>query len=348
MKLKNNLMLVDARDKRRTTIPAVKLVALKQSDGVLSAITTDLDTMALASWRNGAEGEWTALVDDLPKTGLTSIKKQGEALEVVDETLMKQEVLVNPTLTYEGDYPEFSDNEPTLGKLTMPAQDWAEALAALDKVMAKDSTRNLDNVWIMEYKGETVLVATDGYRLACYHTGQYRNAPDGNVSITKSFIRATKRALKQAEGDVTIEWADSYIRAGFKAGNVDYTVYSKRIDLPTVPFTPIIDVMVNATTTFTAGAKEVRNLLKRFNNTPWVELETKDGGLVCQTEQASASLQPSVQCVAEQKLGRYQSKLLSSVLPTKEAKLDFCATNFNGSALVIKNGRLSAIVMGGK
>lgn len=346
MKLKNNLMLVDARDKRRTTIPAVELVALKQSDGVLSAITTDLDTMALASWRNGAEGEWTALVDDLPKTGLTSIKKQGEALEVVDETLMKQAVPVDPSLTYD-DYPEFQDNEPILGKLTMPAKDWAEALAALDKVMDKNSTRRLDNIWIMGYKGETVLVATDGFRLACYHTGQY-DASANMVSITKSFVRATKRALKQADGDVTIEWADIYIRAEFKVGNVDYTVYSKLVEPFSVSFTPIIDAMANATTTFTAGAKEVRNLLKRFNNTPWVELGTKDNCLVCQTEQARASLQVSVQCVAEQKLGKYQPKNLLSVLPTKEAKLDFCATNFNGSALVIKNGKLSAIVMGGK
>lgn len=346
MKLKNNLMLVDARNKRLDTIPVVELVALKQSDGVLSAITTDLDTMTIASWRNDAEGEWTALVDDLPKTGLTSIKKQGGTLEVVDETLMRQAVLVNPSLTYE-DYPEFKPDEPILGKLTMPAKEWAEALAVLDKAMAKDSTRNLDNVWIMEYRGETVLVATDGYRLACYHTGQY-NAPSDNVSITKSFIRATKRALKQAEGDITIEWADTHICAEFKVGNVDYKVYSKRVISTTVSLGVIIDVMADATTTFTAGAKEVRNLLKRFDNTPWVELETKDGGLVCQTEQTNASLQPSVQCVAEQKLGKYQPKLLSSVLPTREAKLGFCATNFNGDALVVKNGKLSAIVMGGE
>ena len=346
MKLKNNLMLVDARNKRQTTIPVVELVALKQSDGVLSAITTDLDTMTLASWRNGAGGEWTALVNDLSEAGLTSIKKQGEALEVVDETLMRQAVLVNPNLTYE-DFPEFKPDEPTLGKLTMPAQDWAEALAALDKAMDKNDVRNLDNIWIMEYKGETVLVATDGYRLACYHTGQY-DAPSGMVSITKSFVRATKRALKQAEGDIAIEWADAYIRAEFKVGNVDYEVYSKVVAPFSVSLTPIIDVMANATTTFTAGAKEVRNLLKRFSNTPWVELGTKDNCLVCQAEQASASLQPSVQCLAEQKLGKYQPKNLLSVLPTKEAKLDFCATNFNGSALIVKNGRLSAIVMGGK
>lgn len=346
MKLKNNLMLVDARNKR-FTIPVLELVALKQSDGVLTATTTDLDTRTLASWRNGAEGEWTALVDELPKTGLTSIKKQGEALEVVDETLMRQAVPVNPNLTYE-DYPEFQDSEPILGKLTMPAEDWAEALAVLDKAMDKNDVRNLDNIWIMGYKGETVLVATDGYRLACYHTGQYNNAPGGKVSITKSFIRATKRALKQAEGDITIEWADTYIRAEFKVGNVDYKVYSKLVAPFPADFTPFIDVMASATTTFTAGAKEVRNLFKRFNNTPWVELETKDNCLVCQTELASASLQSSVQCVAEQKLGRYQPKNLLSVLPTKEAKLDFCATNFNGSALVIKNGKLSAIVMGGK
>lgn len=345
MKLENNLMLVDARSKR-TTIPVLELVALKQSDGVLSAITTDLDTMALASWRNGAGGEWTALVDDLPKAGLTSIKKQGEALEVVDETLMRQAVPVNPNWGYD-DFPEFKDGEPALGKLTMPAKDWAEALAALDKAMDKNDVRNLDNIWIMEYKGETVLVATDGYRLACYRTGQY-NTPVNMVSITKSFTRATKRALKQAEGDITIEWADTYIRAEFKVGNVDYKVYSKVVTPFSVSLTPIIDAMANATTTFTAGAKEVRNLLKRFNGTPWVELETKGGCLVCQTEQASASLQPSVQCVAEQKLGKYQPKNLLSVLPTKEAKLDFCATNSNGGALVIKNGRLSAIVMGGK
>ena len=347
MKLKNNLMLVDARNKRLTTIPVVDLVALKQSDGVISANTTDLDTMAIASWCNNAEGEWTALVDDLPKTGLTSIKKQGGTLEVVDETLMEQTVLVNPTLTYE-DYPEFQYNEPILGKLTMPAKDWAEALTALNKAMDKNDLRNLDNIWIMGYKGETVLVATDGYRLACYHTGQYNNAPSDKVPITKSFVRATKRALKQAEGDITIEWADTYIHTKFKVGNVDYEVYSKRIAPTTVPIASILDVMVNATTTFTAGAKEVRNLLKRFNNTPWVELETKDGGLACQTELASASLQPSVQCVAEQKLGRYQPKALLSVLPTKETKLDFCATDFNGGALVVKNGRLTAIVMGGK
>lgn len=345
MKLKNNLMLVDARDKRRATIPVVELVALKQSDGVLSAITTDLETMAFASWRNGAEGEWTALVDDLPKAGLTSIREQGGTLEVVDETLMKQTVLVNSDLTYD-DFPEFKPDEPALGKLTMAAKDWAEALAALDKAMAKDDTRGLDNVWIMEYRGETVLVATDGYRLACYHTGQYNNALDGKVSITKSFVRATKHALKQAEGDITIEWADAHIRAEFKVGNVGYTVYSKLVAPFPADFTPFIDVMANATTTFTAGAKEVRNLLKRFNNAPWMELETKDGGLVCQTELTNASLQVSVQCVAEQKLGRYQPKNLSSVLPTKEAKLDFCATNFNRGALVIKNGKLSAIVMG--
>lgn len=347
MKLQNNLMLVDARDKRRTTIPVLELVALKQSDGVLSTITTDLDTMAFASWRNGAGGEWTALVDDLPKTGLTAISKQGAALEVLDETLMKQEVLAHPNLTYD-DFPEFRSDEPILGKLTMPAQDWAEALTALDKVMAKDSTRNLDNIWVMEYRGETVLVATDGYRLACYHTGQYNSAPNDKVSITKSFVRATKRALKQAEGDVTIEWADTYIRAEFKAGNVDYTVYSKVVAAFPVDFTPLIDAMANATTTFTAGAKEVRNLLKRFNNTPWVELEVKNKCLACQAEQASASLQPSVQCVAEQKLGRYQPKNLLGVLPAKEAKLDFCATGFNSGALVIKNGRLSAIVMGSR
>lgn len=347
MKLQNNLMLVDARDKRLTTIPAVELVALKQSDGVLTAITTDLDTMAFASWRNDAEGEWTALVDDLPKTGLTSISKQGTALEVLDETLVKQEVLAHPNLTYD-DFPEFRDEEPILGKLTMPAKDWAEALTALDKVMDKNNVRNLDNIWIMGYKGETVLVATDGYRLACYHTGQYNNAPDGKVSITKSFARATKRALKQAEGDVTIEWADTYIRAEFKAGNVDYTVYSKLVTPFSVDFTPLIDVMANATTTFTAGAKEARDLLKRFNNTPWVELEMKDNCLVCQTELANASLQSSVQCVAEQKLGKYQPKYLTSVLPAKEAKLGFCAVDFNGGALVIKNGRLSTIVLGGR
>lgn len=347
MKLQNNLMLVDVRDKRRTTIPVLELVALKQSDGVLSATTTDLDTMAFASWRNGAEGEWTALVDDLPKTGLTSISKQDTTLEVLDETLMKQEVLVNPSLTYE-DFPEFQDNEPILGKLTMSAKDWAEAFTALDKVMAKDSTRNLDNIWVMEYRGETVLVATDGYRLACYHTGQYNNALDGKVSITKSFIRATKRALKQAEGDITIEWADIYIRAEFKVGNVDYTVYSKVVTPFLVDFTPLIDVMVNATTTFTAEAKEVRNLLKRFNNAEWVELGTKDECLVCQTELTSASLQSSVQCVAEQKLGKYQPKLLLGALPTKEAKLDFCTTDLKGNCLVINKGRLSTIVMGSK
>lgn len=259
MKLKNNLMLVDARDKRFTAIPAIGLVALKQSDGVLSAITTDLDTMAFASWRNGAEGEWTALVDDLPKTGLTSIKKQGGTLEVVDETLMRQEVPVNPTLTYEGDYPELKDEEPILGKLTMAAQDWTEAFTALDKAMAKDDTRGLDNVWIMEYRGETVLVATDGYRLACYHTGQYNNALDGKVSITKSFVRATKRALKQAEGDITIEWADTHIRAEFKAGNVDYVVYSKLVAPFPVDFTHLIDVMADATTTFNGGALVIKN-----------------------------------------------------------------------------------------
>ena len=348
MKLKNNLMLVDARNKRLDTIPVVDLVALKQSGGVLSAITTDLDTMTIASWRNDAEGEWTALVDDLPKTGLTSIRKQDTALEVLDETLMKQEVLVNPSLTYEDDYPEFSDNEPTLGKLTMPAQDWAEALTALDKVMDKSNARGFDNVWIIEYSGETVLVATDGYRLSCYHSGQYNNAPSDKVTITKSFVRATKRALKQAEGDITIEWAHTYIHMKFKVGNVDYEVHSKRITPTTASIAYILDVMASAIPTFTAGAKEVRSLLKRFNNTPWVELETKDGGLMCQAEQTNASLQPSVQCVAEQKLGRYQPKNLLSVLPTKEAKLDFCATNFNGSALIVKNGRLSAIVMGGK
>lgn len=345
MKLKNNLMLVDARDKRRTTIPVVELVALKQSDGVLNAITTDLDTMAFASWRNNAEGEWTALVNELPKTGLTSIQKQGGTLEVLDKTMMRQEVPVYQNLGYD-DFPEFEDKEPMLGSLTLPAREWAEALAALSKVMDKTSTRRLDNIWIMEYRGETVLVATDGYRLACYHTGQYNNALDGKVSITKSFVRATKRALKQAEGDITIEWADTHIRAEFKAGNVDYTVYSKLVAPFPVDFTHLIDVMADATTTFTAGAKEVRNLLKRFNNAPWVELETKDGGLVCQTELTNASLQVSVQCMAEQKLGRYQPKNLSSVLPTKEAKLDFCATNFNRGALVIKNGKLSAIVMG--
>lgn len=348
MKLQNNLMLVDARDKRRTTIPVLELVALKQSGGVLSATTTDLDSMAIASWRNDAEGEWTALVDDLPKTGLTSIKKRGESLEIVDEALVKQEVLVNPDLTYD-DYPEFEDNEPILGKLTMPAKDWAEALTALSKVMARDDFRNLDNIWIMGYKGETVLVATDGYHLACYHTGQY-NAPSDTVSITKSFIRATKRALKQAEGDIMVEWADTYIRAEFKVSNVDYKVYSKRVASFSVDFTPFIKVMVNATTTFTAGAKEVRNLLKRFNNAPWVKFETKDGCLVCQADLAKASLQPSGQCVAEQKLGNYNPKYLLSVLPTKEAKLDFCATDFKGEydCLVVKNGKLLAIVMGGK
>lgn len=346
MKLQNNLMLVDARDKRFTTIPAVELVALKQSDGVLSVATTDLESMTFASWRNGVEGEWTALVDDLPKTGLTSIRKQGEALEIVDEALLKQEVPVNSDLTYD-DYPEFEDGEPILGKLTMPAKDWAEALTALGKVVAKDNFRNLDNIWVTEYKGETVLVATDGYRLACYHTGQY-NAPSDKVSLTKSFIRATKRALKQAEGDITVEWTDTYIRVEFKVGNVDYKVFSKRVAI-SIDFTTFIDAIPNATTTFTAGAKEVRNLLKRFNKAPWVKLETKDGCLVCQADLAKASLQPSGQCVAEQKLGNYNPKYLLSVLPTKEAKLDFCATDLHDSdCLAIKNGKLSAIVMGGK
>lgn len=347
MKLQNNLMLADARNKRHTTIPAISLVTLKQSGGVLTATTTDLDSMTFASWRNGVEGEWTALVDDLPKTGLTSIQKQGETLEVVDEALMKQEVLVKPNLTYD-DYPEFKDDGPILGRLTMPAKDWAEALTALDKVMAKDNIRRLDNIWIMEYRGETVLVATDGYRLACYNTGQY-NAPSDKVSLTKSFIRATKRALKQAEGDITIEWAESYIRTEFKVGGVDYKVYSKRVAVP-APLENLLDVIKNATTIFTAGAKEVRNLLKRFNNTPWVKLETKDGCLVCQADLAKASLQPSGQCVAEQKLGNYNPKYLLSVLPTKETKLDFCATDFKGEydRLVVKNGKLSAIVMGGK
>lgn len=346
MKLKNNLMLVDARDKRRTTIPAVALVALRQSDGVLSAITTDLDTMAFASWRNGAEGEWTALVDDLPKTGLTSISKQGAALEVLDETLMTQEVLVHPNLTYD-DFPEFRGEEPILGKLTMPAKDWAEALTALDKVMDKNDLRELDNIWIMEYNGETVLVATDGYRLACYYTGQ-RGAPSDKVSITKSFIRATKRALKQAEGGITIEWADTYIRTEFKVGNVDYEVYSKRIRSTTVPITPILDVIASATPVFTAGAKEVRSLLKRFNNTEWAKLETKDKCLVCQTERGVGLLRSSVQCVTEQELGKYQPKLLLGALPTKETKLDFCAAELRGSCLVIYKGRLSTIVLGSK
>lgn len=211
-------MLVDARDKRRTTIPVLELVALKQSDGVLTATTTDLESMAFASWRNGVEGEWTALVDDLPKTGLTSIRKEGEALEVVDEALIKQEVLANSNLTYD-DFPEFKDDEPILGKLTMPAKDWAEALAALDKVTAKDNFRNLDNIWVTEYRGETVLVATDGYRLACYQTGQF-NAPSDKVPLTKSFIRATKRAWKQVKGDITIEWSDTYIRTEFKAPRI--------------------------------------------------------------------------------------------------------------------------------
>lgn len=346
MKLQNNLMLVDARDKRRTTIPVLELVALKQSGGVLSATTTDLDTMAIASWRNDAEGEWTALVDDLPKTGLTSIKK-GDAIEVLDETLMKQDVLVDPDLTYD-DFPEFRDEEPILGKLTMPAKDWAGALEYLDKVADKNNVRRFDNIWIMEHHGETVLVATDGYRLACYHTGQYNNAPSDKVSITKSFIRATKRALKQAEGDITIEWADTYIRAEFKVGNVVYKAYSKRVESITAPLGDILDIMTGATTTFTAGAKEVRNLLKRFNSAPWVKLETKDKCLVCQTERGVGLLQTSVQCVAEQKLGKYQPKLLLGALPTKEAKLDFCVTDFNGNTLVIKNGKLSAIVLGGK
>lgn len=347
MKLQNNLMLVDARNKRLTTIPAVALVALRQSGGVLSAITTDLDSIAIASWHNDAEGEWTALVDDLPKTGLTSIRKQDTTLEVLDETLMKQEVLVHPNLTYD-DFPEFRGDEPILGKLTMPAQDWAEALAALDKVMDKSNARGFDNIWIIGYNGETVLVATDGYRLACYHTGVYNNAPSGKVSITKPFIRATKRALKQAEGDITIEWADTYIHTEFKVGNVEYEVYSQCITPTTAPIAYILDVMTNATTTFTAGAKEVRNLFKRFNNTPWVELETKDDCLVCQTERGVGLLRSSVQCVAEQKLGKYQPKLLLGALPTKEAKLDFCAAELRGSCLVIKNGRLSTIVLGGR
>lgn len=346
MKLQNNLMLADARDKRRATIPAIGLVALKQSGGVLTATTTDLDSMTFASWRNNAEGDWTALVDDLPKTGLTSIQKQGETLEVVDETLMEQEVRVNPDLAYD-DFPEFEDEEPILGKLTMAAKDWAEALTALDKAMAKDNLRRLDNIWVTEYRGETVLVATDGYRLACYNTGQY-NAPSDKVSLTKSFIRATKRAFKQAKGDITIEWTDTYTRAEFKVGNVDYKVYSKRVASITADFTLFIGSISNATTTFTAGAKEVRNLLKRFNGARWVELETKGECLVCQTELGKASLQSSVHCVAEQKLGNYQPKNLLSVLPTKEAKLDFCFADFNSGGLVIKNGKLSAIVMGGK
>lgn len=347
MKLQNNLMLVDARDKRQTTIPAVELVALKQADGVLTATTTDLESMTFASWRNGVEGEWTALVAELPKTGLTSIRKEGEALEIVDEALVKQEGLVNPDLTYD-DFPEFKDDEPILGKLTMPAKDWAEALAALDKVTAKDNFRNLDNIWVTEYRGETVLVATDGYRLACYHTGQY-NAPSDKVPLTKSFIRATKRAWKQVKGDITIEWADTYLRAEFKVGNVDYKVFSKRVAI-SIDFTTFIDAIPNTTATFTAGAKEMRNLLKRFNKAPWVKLETKDGCLVCQADLAKASLQPSGQCVAEQKLGNYNPKYLLSVLPTKEAKLDFCATDFKGEydCLVVKNGKLLAIVMGGK
>lgn len=345
MKLQNNLMLVDVRNKRMTTIPVVELVALKQSDGVISAITTDLDTMAIASWRNNAEGEWTALVNDLPKTGLTSIRKQGSTIELVDETMMKQEVLVELYLNYD-DYPEFKDDEPILGKLTMPTKDWAEALAALDKVMDKDNVRGLDNIWIMEYSGETVLVATDGYRLSCYHTGQYNNAPSDKVSVTKSFIRATKRALKQAEGDITIEWADTYIHTKFKVGNVDYEVYSKRITPTTAPIASILDVIVSATPIFTAEAKEMRNLLKHFNKADWVKLKTEDEWLLCQSELSRSAIHSRVQYVVKQELGKYHPKLLLGVLPTKETKLDFCTTELKGNCLVINKGRLSTIVMG--
>lgn len=344
MKLKNNLMLVDARNERLDTIPLVKLVALKQSVGVLSAITTDLDTMAIASWHNDAEDEWTALVDDLPKTGLASITKQGAVLELLDETLMKQEVLVDPNLTYD-DFPEFRGDEPILGKLTMSAKDWAEALTALDKVKDKNDLRALDNVWIMEYNGETVLVATDGYRLACYHTGQ-GGAPRDKVSITKSFIRATKRALKQAEGDITIEWTHTYIHMKFKVGNVDYELCSKRIKHITAPIASILDVIASATPIFMAEAKEVRNLLKRFNNAEWVKLKLEDEWLLCQSELTRTAIHSSVQYVVKQELGKYHPKLLLGVLPTKETKLDFCTTDLKGNCLVINKGRLSTIVMG--
>lgn len=345
MKLQNNLMLVDARNKRLITIPVVDLVALKQSGGVLSAITTDLDTMAIASWRNDAEGEWTALVDDLPKTGLTSITKQGAALEVLDETLMKQEALVHPNLAYD-DFPEFRGDEPILGKLTMPAKDWAEALAALDKVMDKDNIRGFDNVWVIGYNGETVLVATDGYRLACYHTGQYNNAPSDKVTIAKSFVRATKRALKQAEGDITIEWTHTYIRTEFKVGNVDYEVHSQRITPTTAPIASILDVIASATPIFMASAKEVRNLLKRFDKADWVKLKLEDEWLLCQSELTRSSIHSSVQYVVKQELGKYHPKLLLGVLPTKETKLDFCVTELKSNCLVINKGKLSTIVMG--
>ena len=345
MKLQNNLMLVDARNKRLTTIPVVDLVALKQSDGVISANTTDLDTMAIASWRNNAEGEWAALVNDLPETGLTSIRKQGSALELVDETLMKQEVMVELYWNYD-DYPEFEVDDPILGRLTMPAKDWAEVLTALNKAMDKNDLRNLDNIWIMGYKGETVLVATDGYRLACYHTGQYNNAPSDKVPITKSFVRATKRALKQAEGDITIEWADTYIHTKFKVGNVDYEVYSKRIAPTTVPIASILDVIASATPIFTAEAKEVRNLLKCFNKAEWVKLKAEDEWLLCQSELTRSSIHSSVQYVVKQELGKYHPKLLLGALPAKDTKLDFCTTDLKGSCLVINKGKLSTIVMG--
>ena len=49
-------------------------------------------------------------------------------------------------------------------------------------------------------------------------------------------------------------------------------------------------------------------------------------------------------------LARRVAMALDDVLTVDAVKLDFCATDFKGEydRLVVKNGKLSAIVMGGK
>lgn len=202
---------------KRQTLPILGNIYLKQEDGVLTLIGTDLETEVHTKIDavDGENGETTItarklydICRSLPDNAQIRIKvKDEKALVTSSRSRFSLQTLPAK------DFPRVEIEKPQV-RFSIPQEDLVDLLEKTAFSMAAQDVRYYLNGLLWEFKGERLtLVATDGHRLAkTSKTIKGEQFENRQIIVPRKAVLELLRFLKSEQGEVVIEISDNHIR----------------------------------------------------------------------------------------------------------------------------------------
>ncbi|MES2794787.1 MAG: DNA polymerase III subunit beta [Bacteroidota bacterium] len=271
-----------------TLIPILENFLFKLEDGVLTAISSDLQTVMITSLEVDSKDQGSIAVPArLLLETLRSLPEQPVAFNVDEETFGIELITENGRYKLAGENPIDFPKTPTVNKnlsVEMPANTLSSAISNTIFAASNDDLRPaMTGIYLMLTNEKSTFVATDGHKLVRIIRTDVKSTVETNLIIPKKALNLLKSTLPADSSAVVADFGSSH--ACFSFGNIQ--MYCRLIDERYPDFNNAIPTQ--NPNVLSINRQEFLNALKRisiFSNktTHQIRLKLGDDTLVLSAE----------------------------------------------------------------